>query len=74
MTDQPILKTINGNVATLTLNRPKGFNSFNREMALLFQDELKACDKDDSIRAILVTGEGKAFCAGQDLKFQCFQF
>ena len=68
MTDQPILKTINGNVATLKLNRPKGFNSFNREMALLFQDELKACDKDDSIRAILITGEGKAFCAGQDLK------
>ena len=66
--NQSILKTINGNVATLKLNRPKGFNSFNREMALLFQDELKACYKDDSIRAILITGEGKAFCAGQDLK------
>jgi 2-(1,2-epoxy-1,2-dihydrophenyl)acetyl-CoA isomerase len=53
--DQPILKSINGNVATLTLNRPKGFNSFNREMALLFQDELKACHDDDNIRAILIT-------------------
>lgn len=65
---QPILKTIDGNVATLTLNRPQAFNSFNREMALLFQVELQLCRDDKSIRAILITGEGKAFCAGQDLK------
>ncbi|EDM43591.1 enoyl-CoA hydratase [unidentified eubacterium SCB49] len=64
----PILKNIQNGVATLTLNRPEVFNSFNREMALLLQKELDACDQDDAVRAILLTGNGKAFCAGQDLK------
>jgi len=41
---------------------------FNREMALLLQEELDACAKDASVRAIVLTGSGKAFCAGQDLK------
>ncbi len=63
-----ILKTINNNIATLTLNRPEVFNSFNREMALLLQSELDACEKSPEIRAIVITGNGKAFCAGQDLK------
>lgn len=56
-----------GNVAKLTLNRPEKFNSFNREMALELQQQLKKCATDDSIRAILLTAQGKAFCAGQDL-------
>lgn len=55
-------------VAHITLNRPKAFNSFNREMALAFQDALKKAEKSDQVRAILLTGSGKAFCAGQDLK------
>ena len=63
-----ILKTINNNIATLTLNRPEVFNSFNREMALLLQSELDACEKNPEVRAIVITGSGKAFCAGQDLK------
>ena len=54
-------------VARITLNRPKSFNSFNREMALAVQDALADCQKDASIRAVVLTGEGKAFCAGQDL-------
>jgi 2-(1,2-epoxy-1,2-dihydrophenyl)acetyl-CoA isomerase len=56
-----------GNVAKLTLNRPEKFNSFNREMALELQQLLDKCATDDSIRAILLTAQGKAFCAGQDL-------
>lgn len=63
-----ILKQISNGIATLTLNRPEVFNSFNREMALLFQDELDACEQDSEIRAIIITGSEKAFCAGQDLK------
>ncbi len=63
-----ILKSIQNNIATLTLNRPEVFNSFNREMALLLQEELKACEADTAIRAIVLIGAGKAFCAGQDLK------
>ena|SRR5690606_21124132 len=63
-----ILKNITNNVATLTLNRPEVFNSFNREMAFLLQNELDECEKNPEVRAIIITGNGKAFCAGQDLK------
>ncbi|WP_115462222.1 enoyl-CoA hydratase-related protein [Winogradskyella aurantiaca] len=55
-------------VATITLNRPEVFNSFNREMALALQDVLGQCEANDAVRAIVLTGSGKAFCAGQDLK------
>ena len=54
-------------VLKITLNRPDKFNSFNREMALQLQSALDSAAKDKSIRCILMTGEGKAFCAGQDL-------
>ena len=57
-----------GAVAKITLNRPNVFNSFNREMALALQEVLDTCSKDKGIRAIYLTGEGKAFCAGQDLQ------
>ncbi len=63
-----IKKTIDNKIAVLKLNRPEVFNSFNREMALMLQKELDECEKDDAIRAIVIIGEGKAFCAGQDLK------
>ncbi len=63
-----ITTQIENKVATLTLNRPEVFNSFNREMALLLQNELDECEKNPEVRAIVITGSGKAFCAGQDLK------
>jgi 2-(1,2-epoxy-1,2-dihydrophenyl)acetyl-CoA isomerase len=56
-----------GNVLVLKLNRPDKFNSFNREMALQLIDELNKGEQDKNVRAIVITGEGKAFCAGQDL-------
>jgi len=62
-----VLSETIGQVRKLTLNRPDKFNSFNREMALSLQQELDQAAADKSIRAILLTGEGKAFCAGQDL-------
>ena len=55
-------------VGKITLNRPGKYNSFVREMALSLQNILANCETDDSIRCILITGAGKAFCAGQDLK------
>ena len=55
-------------VGKIILNRPEKYNSFIREMALALQDNLAQCEADDTIRCILLTGEGKAFCAGQDLK------
>jgi 2-(1,2-epoxy-1,2-dihydrophenyl)acetyl-CoA isomerase len=54
-------------VLKLSLNRPEVFNSFNKEMALSLQRFLEDAKEDESIRAIVLTGEGKAFCAGQDL-------
>ncbi len=62
-----ILKSLENGVLTLKLNRPTVFNSFNKEMALSLQGELKAASINEEVRAIILTGEGKAFCAGQDL-------
>lgn len=57
----------NGGVAVITLNRPDKFNSFNRDMAMQLIAELDKANEDKNIRAVLLTGNGKAFCAGQDL-------
>lgn len=62
-----IVSEVIGNVARITLNRPEKFNAFNREMALLLQDKLAEAAADTNVRAIFLTGTGKAFCAGQDL-------
>lgn len=59
---------IENNIAWISLNRPDVFNSFNREMALSLQNTLDNCANDTNVRAIVITGNGKAFCAGQDLK------
>ena len=65
------MKTLNqiveNGVCTLTLNRPQVFNSFNQEMAFELQAALDFCAQEEKIRAVVITGEGKAFCAGQDL-------
>lgn len=54
-------------VGCITLNRPDVLNSFNRQMALEVQAALDHCAATASIRAVYLTGEGRAFCAGQDL-------
>ena len=64
----PILYSLEGAVARITLNRPAVFNSFNREMALALQKALQEAADDAAARAVYLTGEGKAFCAGQDLQ------
>ncbi len=68
MSNNSIELRIENKTAWITLNRPEVFNSFNREMALRLQDELDACELNPDVRAIVITGSGKAFCAGQDLK------
>ncbi|NND63527.1 MAG: 2-(1,2-epoxy-1,2-dihydrophenyl)acetyl-CoA isomerase [Flavobacteriaceae bacterium] len=68
MSENSIEVKVEAGVAELRLNRPKVFNSFNREMALRLQSELDTCESDPEIRAIVITGNGKAFCAGQDLQ------
>ncbi|MBP6389450.1 MAG: 2-(1,2-epoxy-1,2-dihydrophenyl)acetyl-CoA isomerase [Flavobacteriales bacterium] len=67
MTYSKILYSITDGVATITLNRPDKLNSFDREMALETIDALDKAKDDATVRAVLLTGEGRAFCAGQDL-------
>lgn len=62
-----ILYTQEGGIATITLNRPSVFNSFNQEMIKALQHHLDIAAQDVSVRAVVLTGTGKAFCAGQDL-------
>lgn len=51
----------------ITLNRPDVLNSFNEAMHLELRTALKECEKDDTVRAVLLTAAGRGFCAGQDL-------
>ncbi len=62
-----ILLQIEAGVAVITLNRPKQLNSFNPDMHKALKKALKEAEQDDSVRAILLTGAGRGFCAGQDL-------
>lgn len=67
MEDPPILFSVEDQVGKIHLNRPSVYNSFNREMALSLQEVLKQCKEDETVRSILLSGMGKAFCAGQDI-------
>jgi 2-(1,2-epoxy-1,2-dihydrophenyl)acetyl-CoA isomerase len=62
-----ILFEVREQVGCITLNRPDKLNAVNRSMALELQDQLLACDENDSVRAVMLTGAGRAFSAGQDL-------
>ncbi len=62
-----LITSLHNGVYKITLNRPKVYNSFNKAMALSLQKELNYCAQNDEIRTIIITGAGKAFCAGQDL-------
>lgn len=67
--NEPILLRADaGGVATLTLNRPGQFNSLSEEMLAALQGALDAIARDAAVRAVVIAGAGKAFCAGHDLK------
>ena len=55
-------------VCTITLNRPEVYNALNDEITFELQAAQKAAKKDTEVRVVVLTGEGKAFCSGQDLK------
>jgi 2-(1,2-epoxy-1,2-dihydrophenyl)acetyl-CoA isomerase len=57
-----------GGIATITLNRPDVYNAFNDGLSFELQAALKQATKDDAVRVVVLTGEGKAFSSGQDLK------
>jgi len=64
---QHIRLEVDEQVATLTLNRPEHLNAFTGRMGVEWGDALARCDADDAVRAVVITGAGRAFCAGADL-------
>lgn len=62
-----IRTTLNEGIFTITLDRPDKLNSFNYEMADQMKEALMEAESNDEIRCVLLTGAGRAFCAGQDL-------
>ncbi|MBP8311089.1 MAG: enoyl-CoA hydratase/isomerase family protein, partial [Burkholderiaceae bacterium] len=64
---QTLSTTLDGRVMTLALNRPDRLNAFTVEMARELIDFFTRVNDDDEVGAIVVTGEGRAFCAGMDL-------
>ena len=65
---QFITYQVKDGVSTITLNRPEVYNALNDAITFELQDALKTVAKDDLARVVVLTGAGKAFCAGQDLK------
>ena len=62
-----LLTDLSDSVLTLTLNRPEVLNAFNDQMAEEVLEALKKAERDSAVRCIVITGAGRAFCAGQDL-------
>lgn len=67
MSERQILTQIEDGILTITLNRPEKLNAFTRDMQQQMIAALDEADADDAVRAIVVTGAGRAFCAGADL-------
>src|SRR3954466_8057525 len=63
----PILVSREGAILSLTLNRPDKLNAFNPEMHTLLREALEEARDEAAVRAVLLTGSGRGFCAGQDL-------
>lgn len=66
--DGPVLVDIGDGVGTLTLNRPEAMNSLDTATKIALRDALEALAVDDAVRCVVLTGRGRAFCVGQDLR------
>jgi 2-(1,2-epoxy-1,2-dihydrophenyl)acetyl-CoA isomerase len=67
--NEPVFTEQNGNILQIALNRPEAYNALNLDMMNRLAEALSLGARDDSIKGILITGRGKAFCAGGDLKW-----
>jgi len=63
-----VLKTVKEGVALITLNRPERLNAWTAEMGRVYFDALEGCNASTQVRAIVVTGAGRGFCAGADIQ------
>src|SRR5512142_281617 len=64
---ETFLYDVSEGIAVLTFNRPDRRNAFNERMAIETQEALRQAERDAGVRALVVTGAGAGFCAGQDL-------
>ena len=69
MSDAHVLRELSDGVGTLTLNRPEKLNAFIGEMRTEIADGIEALAADDDVRAVIITGTGRAFCAGADVRY-----
>jgi 2-(1,2-epoxy-1,2-dihydrophenyl)acetyl-CoA isomerase len=67
MTEPTVLYSTEGAVALITLNRPQALNSFSRQMHHELWAALDKAEADKAVRAVVLTGAGRGFCAGADL-------
>jgi len=68
MTDQVVRLDVSGAIATITLNRPEVFNALNLPMTEALVRAIQVCKDDDNVRVLIITGAGRGFCAGGDMK------
>src|SRR5947209_5280575 len=68
MTRETIILDIQDQVATITLNRPERRNAYTARLGQELGEAYRECDEDDSVRAVVLTGAGSAFCVGADLE------
>ncbi len=68
MTDQPVIYAVSDGVATITLNRPDAMNSLDVATKVALRDAVLEAAGDEAVRCVVLTGSGRAFCVGQDLK------
>ena len=67
MSYETVLYEVADGVALITLNRPERLNAWNPQLARDLNDALTEADRDDAVRSVVLTGAGRAFCAGADL-------
>ncbi|MBM3301705.1 MAG: enoyl-CoA hydratase/isomerase family protein, partial [Deltaproteobacteria bacterium] len=65
----PVQATVCGEIAVLVLDRPKAFNAFDLDTITIFADHLINLAGDETVRGVVISGAGKVFCAGGDLKW-----
>lgn len=68
MSYETLLYEVKDGIATITLNRPDSFNALNTRMAEDLNNVIIDCEVDDAVRAVVLTGQGKVFCSGGDVK------